>query len=128
LVLVTAVVIVATLESGSHRPDHADAIETRCLIAGDQSPDQAKHCSTVAGDGLLSKLCAAQAHCTDPAGVVRRRLRALISRPPARNGNILPKEILKKLNEYDLFPDLDGLGKCLARQHHESMANGLFIK
>jgi hypothetical protein len=36
------------------------------------------------------------------------------------------KEVLKKLNEYDLFPDLDGLGKYLARRHHESMADGLF--
>jgi FRG domain len=41
----------------------------------------------------------------------------------------LREEILKRgLNEYELFPDLDGLGKCLARKHHQLMASGLFVK
>jgi hypothetical protein len=41
---------------------HADTIKTRCFIVGSQPPGQAKHCSTVAGNGLLSELCAYQAH------------------------------------------------------------------
>ena len=36
-------------------------------------------------------------------------------------------EVLRKLNEYYLFPDLDGLGKYLAGLHHASMAVGLFF-
>src|SRR5260370_4602721 len=57
--------------------NHADAIETRCFIGGGQPPDQAKHCSTVAGHGSLSELSGDQTNRTDPAGVVRRLLRAL---------------------------------------------------
>jgi FRG domain len=35
----------------------------------------------------------------------------------------LREDLLKRgLDEYHLFPDLDGLGKCLTRVHHESMA------
>jgi hypothetical protein len=36
----------------------------------------------------------------------------------------LRKEILYRMNEYDLFPNLDGLGKYLARKHHEFLEAG----
>jgi hypothetical protein len=53
------------------RSNHADAIETCCFIAsGHQPPDQAKHCSTAAGNGVYINLCADHVHRTDPANMV----------------------------------------------------------